>query len=103
MTKSHLNSIDALMALDRPVLLYRQTCWKCRLLSRVALGLSLGGVKLIPLESKLADDLYDRVPESRGKAVLIYRDQVNYGIGMCLWFPLVSFHYWIREAQDRFP
>lgn len=53
------------------VLLYRGTCSRCRLLSRILTLLSLGVLARLPIGSRDAERLYERFPRSRGKLALV--------------------------------
>jgi hypothetical protein len=55
----------------RPLLLYRGTCWKCRLLSRLVVLLSLNAIERSPLESARAARATASYPEARGKLLLM--------------------------------
>ncbi len=52
-------------------MLYRDTCGKCRLLSRLAVVAALGRIRRAPASSALAIDIVRRVPVARGKLVLL--------------------------------
>lgn len=56
---------------DKPILLYRGTCAKCRLISRLVVGLSLGLVRRVPVLSPEARDLYDAYFIKSGKLALV--------------------------------
>ena len=70
------------------VLLYRDTCGKCRLLSRLAVAASLGRLARLPLSSPGAAALLRRAPMARGKLVLIDGERLVTGwrvIPAALW------------------
>ncbi len=53
------------------VLLYRASCRRCRLLSRLSVALSFGALRRVPLDSEEAQRLYESYPATRGKLALI--------------------------------
>jgi hypothetical protein len=72
----------------RPVILYRDTCGKCRLLSRLAVAASLGRLSRLPLSSPRAAAILHSVPAARGKLVLLDGDSLVTGwrvIPAALW------------------
>lgn len=58
-------------AKSRPKLLYRGRCRKCRMLSRLAVVLSLGLIVRVPLESPEAEALLRSCGLPRNKLLLI--------------------------------
>ncbi len=66
----------------RPALFYKSTCPPCRQLSRVAVALSLGLVRRVPLSSPQAEALYARYPEHRGQLMLDDGGEVHFGLGV---------------------
>jgi predicted DCC family thiol-disulfide oxidoreductase YuxK len=62
------------------ILLYRTTCPYCRLLARVALLASLGTIELQALDSRQAQELYARHPETRGRLALVHGPKVYLGV-----------------------
>ncbi|RKH56652.1 hypothetical protein [Corallococcus llansteffanensis] len=67
---------------DRPVLLYRGSCPKCRLLSRLAVLAALGSLRRIPIGSDEADLLYRRHPGTEGQLALFHGDRLATGPGV---------------------
>jgi hypothetical protein len=70
------------------VLLYRDTCGRCRLLSRLAVAASLGRLARWPLASPRAEAILRRVPAARGKLVLVDGERLVTGwrvIPAALW------------------
>ena len=70
-------------------IMYRDTCKKCRLLSWVAVILSLGVLRRIPISSDQAQILYEAHPESRGKLLLVLDHHVITGSQVIWRFPTV--------------
>lgn len=67
------------MSLEQPVLLYRGSCPKCRLLSRLAVIAALGVLRRIPIGSDEADHLYRLHPGTQGQLALFHRGLVATG------------------------
>lgn len=63
----------------RAILLYRGTCPKCRFLSRLAVALSAGTLRRIPIDSDAATALYRRIPQSDGRLALFSASGVTTG------------------------
>jgi len=61
------------------VLLYRGSCARCRVLSRLAVLLTLGTLRRVPLDSDEADRLRQLYPVTRGKLALIDGRRVVHG------------------------
>jgi hypothetical protein len=57
------------LTLSHPVLLYRDGCAKCRLLSWLMVAASLGAITRLPVSSPLAGEIVQAVPAARGKLV----------------------------------
>jgi predicted DCC family thiol-disulfide oxidoreductase YuxK len=83
----------------RPSLFYKATCPPCRQLSRVAVGLSLGHIRRVPLESDEARALYDRYPEHRGQLMLRHGDRVWFGLDVLKAVPGAVLRTWRRAAS----
>jgi hypothetical protein len=64
---------------ERPILLYRGSCPKCRLLSRLAVIAALGVLRRIPIGSDEADRLYRRHPGTEGQLALFHGDLMATG------------------------
>lgn len=60
------------MSARPPLLIYRDTCPKCRFLSRLAVMLSLGSIERVSLVSARAQGLTQEHPEIEGKLTLLY-------------------------------
>lgn len=56
---------------SRPLLLYRGTCGKCRLISRLLVALSLATIRRAPIRSEEAERVLRAHPERKGKLALI--------------------------------
>lgn len=61
-------------------LLYRASCRRCRLLSRLSVIVAAGMLRRLPLDSTGAEQLYQRYPLSRGKLALIDGERVSCGL-----------------------
>lgn len=61
------------------VLLYRQTCPRCRFLSRTAVVLSGRGIRRVPNDTPEAAELYERHGEAVGKLALLHRGRLHTG------------------------
>lgn len=59
------------MRRERPLLLYRHTCAKCRFLSRMLVILSMATIQRAPIRSAEAEMVLRAHPESKGKLALI--------------------------------
>jgi hypothetical protein len=55
----------------RPVLVYRSTCARCRLLSRLAVLFSLNRIERVPSSSERAAAITEHFPGERGKLLLL--------------------------------
>lgn len=64
---------------DRPVLLYRGACPKCRVLSRLAVLASLGSIRREPIGSARAEALNDAYPGTHGQLTLFIDDAATTG------------------------
>jgi len=62
------------------ILLYRASCLRCRWPARMATVASLGGMRCVPLDSEAAQQLYERLPQTRGKLALVEADRVWIGL-----------------------
>lgn len=90
----------------RPLLLYRATCPKCRLLSALVVAVSLGWVLRVPAQSSYAARLYARFGQSPGGLALIYGGAYHAGRTMPLWTLLafaenLALARWLRERAGR--
>jgi hypothetical protein len=56
---------------SRPALFYKHDCPPCQWMSRLAVILSLGVIRRVPLDSAEAKELYRKFPEHEGQLVLI--------------------------------
>jgi hypothetical protein len=59
---------------ERALLVYRDTCPKCRFLSRLAVLLSFASVERVPINSARAEELMRAYPRGKGKLAVIHRD-----------------------------
>lgn len=60
-------------------LFYKSYCAPCRFLSRLAVILSLGAIRRVPLGSAEAAALHGEHPEWRGQLLMLDRDGVRIG------------------------
>ena len=67
-----------------PVLLYRATCGKCRVLSLLLRVAALGRLQRVPIASAEADLLYSRRPGTRGRLALVRNTVVITGPPMAV-------------------
>lgn len=70
------------LAPGRSLLLYRATCPKCRLLSRIVVVLSCASVARAPISSPEAELVTQMYPHSKGKLALLDRDRIVTGWGV---------------------
>jgi hypothetical protein len=61
------------------ILLYRQSCPRCRFLSRIVVVLSGRGVRRVPNDTPEAAELYERLGETVGKLALLHRGRLHTG------------------------
>jgi hypothetical protein len=64
---------------NRPALLYRATCPKCRLLSGMIVALSCGWVRRVPVVAPEAMQLYARFGQPAGRLALLYHGDFRTG------------------------
>jgi hypothetical protein len=64
---------------NQATLLYRVTCKKCRILSRLVVVLSLGYIRRIPNNSPEAQRLFKTYQGNSSKIILIRGDKVYIG------------------------
>jgi hypothetical protein len=64
---------------ERPALLYRSTCPKCRLLSGMIVALSCGWVRRVPVDAPEALQLYARFRQPSGRLALLYHGDFRTG------------------------
>jgi predicted DCC family thiol-disulfide oxidoreductase YuxK len=64
---------------NQATLLYRATCKKCRILSRLVVVLSLGYIRRIPNNSPEAQSLFKAYQVDASKVILIKGDKVYIG------------------------
>jgi predicted DCC family thiol-disulfide oxidoreductase YuxK len=79
----------------RPHLFFDGHCPPCQWMSRLAVRLSLGTIRRVPLESAAAQRLYDRYPQARGQLVLLYRDHMYFGRPVFAALPPVVLGHWL--------
>lgn len=71
---------------SQTVLLYADSCPRCRWMAKVVLWLSAGSITGLPLEESAWRRFYDEeLPESRGSPVLVRDGAPHWGLGV---FPL---------------
>lgn len=58
------------MTTSLPALLYRATCPRCRVLSLLAVGATLGSIRRVPIGSAEANGLYALQPAASGRLAL---------------------------------
>jgi len=83
----------------RPSLFYKDSCPPCRQLSRVAVTLSLGHVRRVPLSSEEANVLYQDYPDRRGQLMLRDGDDVRFGLAVLRALPRAVVRTWWRAAR----
>lgn len=79
------------------ILLYRDTCARCRLLSRLAITASLGALVRVPLSSPLGTRVLQDVPAARGNLVLLRDRRMVVGWRV---IPVVLSRFW-RWPRSR--
>jgi predicted DCC family thiol-disulfide oxidoreductase YuxK len=84
----------------RPSLFYKDTCPPCRQLSRVALVLSLGHVRRVPIRSEEAEAFYASYPEQRGRLVLRHGADVWFGLDVLKAIPGAVLRTWGRALAS---
>ncbi|MDP9611075.1 hypothetical protein JOF35_003352 [Streptomyces demainii] len=62
-----------------PVLFYKATCPPCRSLSRLAVIVSLGVIRRVPIGSDAGRALYARYPGHEGQLILLETRRVTFG------------------------
>lgn len=67
------------MRSDRPLLLYRHTCGKCRLLSRLAVAATQGSIARASIASPLGCEILRQTPAARDKLLLLDGDELVIG------------------------
>ncbi|MEM6793143.1 MAG: hypothetical protein AAF725_04140 [Acidobacteriota bacterium] len=55
---------------DRPTLFFKPTCPPCRWMSKLAVILSLGVIRRVPIDSQEAAALYRNYPDKEGQLML---------------------------------
>jgi len=85
----------------RPVLVYRDTCQKCRFLSRLAVVASLHAIARIPLRSVEAEDLMRRHPGTSGKLSLFYKGDSATGWNVVPFAMKCVVQYWMTRWWPR--
>jgi hypothetical protein len=83
----------------RPALFFKETCPPCQWMSKLAVALSLGTIRRVPLGSDEARDLYARYPEHDGQLVLIERHHTTFGRLVFAAVPRVIITTWVRLIQ----
>jgi hypothetical protein len=78
----------------RAVLLYRATCPKCRVLSQLAVLLSLGRINRIPLDSARAAALTERDPALARKLTFIAPGRTTTG-----WRVVPAVVWWMASGR----
>ena len=91
------------MARRRPHLFFNGHCPPCRWMSRLAVRLSLGSIRRVPLESADAQTLYEAYPQARGQIVLLYRQYMSFGRPVFAALPLVVLAHWFNVLRDLLP
>src|SRR5690348_10875340 len=83
----------------RPSLFYKDTCPPCRRLSRIAVALSLGHLRRVPLRSEEAKALYARYPDNRGKLMMRHGEDVWFGLDVLKAIPGAVMRTWGRAVR----
>ena len=86
----------------RPSLFYKNTCPPCRQLSRVALVLSLGHIRRVPLDSAEAEVIYAEFPDKRGQLMLRHGARVWFGLDVLRAIPMAVVRTWLRALHAMF-
>lgn len=96
--------MDSLFLTSRPaLLLYRHTCWKCRVLSRMIVAMSLAAIDRAPITSAQADVVLRAHPDSKGKLALVRGSRIVTGWWVApaaIWCLLTC---WIPDDRARPP
>lgn len=83
----------------RPSLFYKNTCPPCRQLSRVALVLSVGHIRRVPLDSAEADIIYAEYPDKRGQLMLRHGARVWFGLDVLRAIPAAVVRTWLGALR----
>ena len=83
----------------RPSLFYKNSCPPCRQLSRVALVLSLGHIRRVPLDSSEAEVIYAQYPARRGQLMLRHGERVWFGLDVLRAIPMAVLRTWVRAVR----
>lgn len=86
----------------RPSLFYKNTCPPCRQLSRVALVLSLGHIRRVPLDSAEAEVIYAEYRDKRGQLMLRHGARVWFGLDVLRAIPMAVVRTWLRALHAMF-
>ena len=94
--------MTSLFLMSRPaLLLYRHTCRKCRVLSRIIVALSFAAIDRAPITSTQAELVQRACPDSKGKLVLVRGSRIVIGWWVApeaLWCLLTR---WISRERVR--
>src|SRR4051812_20610176 len=83
----------------RPSLFYKKGCPPCRQLSRVALVLSLGHIRRVPLDSAEAEAIYAGYPDKRGQLMLRHGARLWFGLDVLRAIPMAVVRTWLRALR----
>ena len=83
------------------LLLYRHTCRKCRVLSRLLVGLSLATIERAPISSAQADAVVRAYPHSKGKLALVKADRIVTGLPVVPAALACLFTAWLRPRTRK--
>lgn len=75
------------------LIFYRDSCAKCRMLSWIAVIMSLGILSRVAISSEKAQETYEQYPESRGKLLLVLNGRLFAGKKVFLNFPFTLIHW----------
>lgn len=79
---------------EKPLLIYRDTCAKCRLLSLIAVVLLLGRIKRLANSSNTAAALYRQHGAVRAKLAMYYRHRLVTGPPVVYLLTRFGFQLW---------
>ena len=86
-----------------PLLLYAESCPKCRFLSRCVVLLSFNTIHRVPLERPEWEKFYwEDYPQARGYPVLFVKGQPIFGARVFGAVPLLLLRTWINAAFTPF-
>jgi len=89
--------VDSFLHGRRAALFFKRQCPPCAFVSRLAVVLSLGVIRRVPLDSAQARDFYAQYPALEGMPVLVHGARVVAGPAVFLAIPrVVAVRWWQR-------